>query len=81
MAFPGQHRRLPDEPVITAQEDHRRLPMMLLGMLQLQRADLVEMLAKGRSLDFPAYKFACGQIDGLDIAINFAQQAQKKLEA
>lgn len=70
-----------DEPVITMQADHQRLPGTLLAMLKEQRAKTVENFASRDAKDFAEYRFWRGQIEGLDIAISFAQQAQKKLES
>lgn len=72
----------PREDVVTTQrDDHPRLAATLVDLLRKQRIMMVEALAKNRAKDFPEYKYLVGQIDGLDIAINFAKETQKRLEA
>lgn len=80
MPLPGEQRDAFN--VVTTQvDDHPRLAATLLETLRKHRILMVETLAKNRAKDFPEYKYLCGQIDGLDIAINFAQEAKRKLEA
>lgn len=70
-----------DEDVVTMQrDDHPRLAATMLDSLKKQRLMMIEALAKNRAKDFPEYKYLCGQIDGIDIAINFANEARKRLE-
>lgn len=81
MPLPGDQQRDAFNVVTTQVDDHPRLAASLVDRLFKQRAAMIEQLAKNRAKDFPEYKYLCGQIDGLDIAINFAQEAKRKLEA
>ena len=74
-------QRFEGEVVTTVRGDDPRLPRILLQMLKEYRAAVAENLVKGHSNDFAEYRHACGKIEGLDIAINFANQAKAKLEA
>jgi hypothetical protein len=84
MAFGGDRPfgvEMHGDVVTTQRDDHPRLAGMLLEALKKQRIMLVEALAKNRAKDFAEYKYLAGQIDGIDIAISFAKEAQKKLDA
>lgn len=80
MAFPRSNREAM-EPVITTQDDHPRLANTLIAALKQHRADVVEQIAARDAKDFAEYRFWRGQIDGLDIAISFAEKAQKQLQS
>lgn len=74
------------EPVREFTGDHHQLAINLMRRLEQQRASLVEQLAKAgvsggfiKSLD--DYRFHCGKIEGIDIAINLCKEAQSKLGA
>jgi len=69
------------EPVREFTGDSRRLTMTLLQMLQAERAKQAEQLATLELKTFDEYRARRGQIEGLDIAINFCKEAQSKLEA
>ena len=69
-----------EEPVGFHQPDHPRLPMILLNVLERERAMRIESL-KGVAKDFADYRYHCGVIEGLDLAISFAKEAKKKAEA
>ena len=69
------------EPVREFTGDSRRLTMTLLQMLQFERSKQVEELATLQLKTFDEYRARRGQIEGLDIAINFCKEAQSKLEA
>jgi hypothetical protein len=69
------------ETVITTQDDHPRLAATLIGMLKQQRATFVETIATRDAKDLAEYRFWRGQIDGLDIAISFAEKAQRQLQS
>lgn len=69
------------EPVREFTGDTRRLTMTLLGMLERERATMVEQLATIDLKTFDEYRARRGKIEGLDIAINFCKEAQSKLEA
>lgn len=69
------------EPVREFTGDNQRLTMTLLQMLERERATQVEQLATLHLATFEDYRARRGQIEGLDIAINFCKEAQRKLEA
>jgi hypothetical protein len=69
------------EPVREFTGDNQRLTMTLLQMLQTERATQVEQLATIQLATFDEYRARRGKIEGLDIAINFCKEAQRKLEA
>lgn len=69
------------EPVRGFTGDHHRLNATLMQMLQTQRADFASFLAVGQGVtSYDQYRYRVGQIEGLDIAINFCKQAQEKLQ-
>jgi hypothetical protein len=61
--------------------DHHRLARTLLQMLEAERASFVQQIASRDCEDFAAYRNLRGKIEGLDIAIHFCKEAQRKLEA
>lgn len=69
------------EPVREFTGDPRRLATNLLSELVKQRADLVEQLAVIECTTFDEYRARRGKIEGIDIAINFCKEVQRKLEA
>ena len=69
------------EPVREFTGDHHTLARTLMQVLQKARADLVEELATVDLKTFDEYRARRGKIEGLDIAINFCKEAQKRLEA
>ena len=81
MALMGPKGVIEREPVREFTGDHRRLTVTLLQMLQAERTREVENLATIDLKTFDEYRTRRGKIEGLDIAINFCKEAQKKLEA
>jgi hypothetical protein len=82
MAFGRSGRGIQElEPVREFTGDNQRLTMTLLQMLQTERATQVEQLATIQLATFDEYRARRGKIEGLDIAINFCKEAQRKLEA
>lgn len=82
MAFQrGKQGIVEVDPVREFTGDPRRLAVSLLEALQRQRAQLVETIATRDAENFEEYRFWRGQIDGIDIAINFCKEHQKKAEA
>lgn len=71
--------RMPAEVLATAYGDHPGLPRLMITTLQKQRDDLLQNLPSAK--DWADFRNRVGQLDGLDIAINFANEAMKKLEA
>lgn len=69
------------EPVREFTGDHNLLSLTLLKMLEAERARWVEVIATRDCETFEAYRNLRGRIEGLDIAINFCKEAQRKLEA
>ena len=69
------------DPVREFTGDTRRLTGTILQMLERARATAVEELATIQLKTFEEYRARRGMIEGLDIAINFCKEAQKKLEA
>jgi hypothetical protein len=72
---------LPDATVSLTADDHPALARTLERLLEASKADCVNFLAHNLAGSFEDYKYRCGQIDGLTIAIGLCQQARKKLEA
>jgi len=73
--------RIEKDPVREFMGDHHALARNLLQMLQIARATEVEGLAKIECKTFDEYRNRKGKIEGLDIAIYFCEEAQRKLEA
>ena len=69
------------EPVREFTGDHHRLARTLLQMLEAERNNRVDEIARRDCKTFDEYRNLRGKIDGLDIAINFCKEAQRKLEA
>jgi len=69
------------DPVREFTGDPRRLAVSLLNELQRERARLVEELASIECKTFDEYRHRRGKIEGLDIALNFCKEVQRKLEA
>jgi hypothetical protein len=69
------------DPVREFTGDPRRLAISLQQMLQELRQQLVEQLASIECKTFDEYRARRGKIEGIDIAINFCKEAQRKLEA
>lgn len=69
------------DPVREFVGDHHRLARTLLQLLQHARNQAVEELAKIECKSFDEYRARRGKIEGLDIAIKFCEEAQRKLEA
>jgi len=69
------------DPVREFAGDPRRLAIALQQMLQELRQQLVEQLASIECKTFDEYRARRGKIEGIDIAINFCKEAQRKLEA
>ena len=69
------------EPVMVDQPDHPRLAAQLLTILQKERDMRAESLVKASAKDYAEYRWYCGIIEGLDLAIASAKEAKKKAEA
>lgn len=78
MSLPGIREM---EPVREFTGDPRRLATSLLLALQQQRAELVEQIATIECKTFDEYRARRGKIEGLDIAISFCKEHQRKAES
>lgn len=72
---------MPDDVIRGIQPDHPRTAINLLTILQRERESRAAQLVKGFPKTLEEYKFHVGIIEGLDLAIAFAEQAKLKAEA
>lgn len=52
---------------------------LLTALLREQLNDRLEQLATGQAEDFAAYKYLCGEIEGLNIALGNCEIVRKKI--
>lgn len=81
MAGDQQHFGLRGQPevVATQVDDHPRLALTVLTVLERERKILIEQLASVRAKDYAEYLGRFCQIDGLNIAISHVKEQAKKL--
>lgn len=52
---------------------------LLTALLREQLNDRLEQLATGQAEDFAAYKYLCGEIEGLNIVLGNCEIVRKKI--
>jgi len=80
--FRGQPRQLGVlEQVRTEVDDHPALASTLQRALEEQKAQVERILLGGSCKTFEEYRYQCGKIEGLDIAIATCKHVQSRLSA
>lgn len=67
------------DQVRTEVDDHPALASTLLRALEEQKALIERNLLAGQCKTFDEYRYQCGRIEGLDIAIAACRHAQSRL--
>lgn len=67
------------EPTASTHDDHPRLALTVLTVLERERKILIDQLASVRAKDYAEYLGRFSQIDGLNIAISHVKEQAKKL--
>ncbi len=77
----GAPRLDPFPAVRTEVDDHPALAGTLLRALEEQKAQIERLMLSGQCKTFDDYRYQCGKIEGLDIAIAACKHTQSRLSA